>query len=307
VKITIVRTFHHVVEVSGRIDKDQASDETGDGNEPPLKRVWPYLSKALKAVLHKVDHYSSLPYLTHLVFIGEIFFESTERSPPVSARSLDAIQSLSALQRIHAIRFRVDDHIYSLRINQAFPGNEHNKKQTANVPAIDLGFNPAKLEDLMKVELPPSAKKAPRVSSAPATSIVFNEIAPTSATSPNSASSGTGSNAVSPNLLHTSAIANGGSPMHKNRGRRVSFGAIRAIPTKGMEFSPAAVMIDDVQEDEERRPTRKSSLSPPPRGSSKSETDEEENTHGQKRDSVAEYVDDMLQKTLNELLVANEE
>lgn len=51
-----------------------------------------------------------------------MFFDNPTGIRPVSARSLDAVQALTALHRIGSVRFRVDEDIFSLRISQAFPG-----------------------------------------------------------------------------------------------------------------------------------------------------------------------------------------
>lgn len=61
-KVTIVRTYAHVMEVSGRIDKDEAADEFDDGAEQPIVRVWPLLSKALRAVMTDLKEFPSLPF-----------------------------------------------------------------------------------------------------------------------------------------------------------------------------------------------------------------------------------------------------
>lgn len=60
-----------------------------------------------------------------MVFIGQLFFENPKNARAVTSRSLDAIQTLGAIQRAKVVRFKVQDepdHIYSLCLDQAFPG-----------------------------------------------------------------------------------------------------------------------------------------------------------------------------------------
>lgn len=105
---------------------------------------------------------------------------------------------------------------------------------------------------------------------------------------------------------------NGGSPAHKNRGRRVSFGCIRSIPT-GPNFSDftTTVIQDNVAEDDEKSSgVRRHSLSPPPRLRRRSSSDEEDgegakDAKQKSGDSVAEYVDSMLKKTMDELMTTD--
>jgi len=57
------------------------------------------------------------------MFIGECFFTCPEGAQKLTARSLDAIQTLSSIQRIKNVRFKADqDQIYSLNLDQCFPG-----------------------------------------------------------------------------------------------------------------------------------------------------------------------------------------
>jgi hypothetical protein len=65
-----------------------------------------------------------MPYQLNLIFIGDRFFNCPQGQGArvISSRSLDAVQSLSAIQRAGAVRFKVDEHIYSLRLDECFPG-----------------------------------------------------------------------------------------------------------------------------------------------------------------------------------------
>lgn len=87
----------------------------------------------------------------------------------------------------------------------------------------------------------------------------------------------------------------------------MSFGCIRAIPT-GPNFADfATTMIpDNVAEDEERPSgVRRHSLSPPPRLGRRSSSDEDGEDNKKPGDSVAEYVDSMLKKTMDELMTTD--
>jgi hypothetical protein len=119
VKITAVRTNLYTLEISGRIDQDEVSEGESDA---PMKGVWPYLAKCFKSTLEKLEEYDGLPYQLNLVFIGEIFFHKTSDGATVASRSLDAIQTLGAIQRIGSVRFKANDKIFALDTDNAFPG-----------------------------------------------------------------------------------------------------------------------------------------------------------------------------------------
>ena len=65
IKITVVRINPHTLEVSGRIDKDEVSDE---GAQTPFKSVWPYLSKVLRVIIDSLEEYPALPYVVRKYF-----------------------------------------------------------------------------------------------------------------------------------------------------------------------------------------------------------------------------------------------
>jgi len=130
VKVTAVLSTDDVVEVSGRIDYDEAAEEEEPGSKGrgALTRVWPFLARGVGAVLDLLQgDMRSMPYQLNLIFIGDRFFncpsqQGTHGARVINSRSLDAVQSLSAIQRAGAVRFKVDEHIYSLRLDECFPG-----------------------------------------------------------------------------------------------------------------------------------------------------------------------------------------
>uniref|UniRef100_A0A914C1Z2 Uncharacterized protein n=1 Tax=Acrobeloides nanus TaxID=290746 RepID=A0A914C1Z2_9BILA len=242
VKITAVRTNLYTLEISGRIDQDEVSEGESDA---PMKGVWPYLAKCFKSTLEKLEEYDGLPYQLNLVFIGEIFFHKTSDGATVASRSLDAIQTLGAIQRIGSVRFKANDKIFALDTDNAFPG-----------------FEPRTLLDFCYIQSEDSEPKE-RPSSAPTTSIVFEEASPTHK------NSHAGANSALLNI--------------KNRGRRVSFGAIHAIPSGGALATNSSPL---------------KTISPGP-GSDEEQMDMESPS----RSSILEYVDEMLNKTMDEVLV----
>lgn len=73
IKITIVRnSCLNVIEVSGRIDCDEAAEDEEDSElpiknkTPPLKKVWPYLTKVLQVFVETLDKIRTLPYYVGL-------------------------------------------------------------------------------------------------------------------------------------------------------------------------------------------------------------------------------------------------
>uniref|UniRef100_A0A7E4ULW4 Uncharacterized protein n=1 Tax=Panagrellus redivivus TaxID=6233 RepID=A0A7E4ULW4_PANRE len=265
IKVTVVRTSDNVVEVSGRIDKDEVNEEDA---EAPLRIVWPYLGKLLKISTDLLDEHPHLPYTYNIVLIGASFFKihNSEEPSELAARSLNGIQTLGALERIHSVMFKVGDIIYEIRLDQAFPGFE---------PHTIADFWNANPE---KTKLPTILDETPQIL--------------TESTSPAHQSYGSKSSASS-----GSSLLN----VHKNRGRRVSFGAIRAIPTPG-------VTTDDAPENafSQLNIDTSSQLKPPAMSPCHSEDEPETSPLSSNAPSVtniADYVDGIIKKTLDEALV----
>uniref|UniRef100_A0AC35FYW4 Uncharacterized protein n=1 Tax=Panagrolaimus sp. PS1159 TaxID=55785 RepID=A0AC35FYW4_9BILA len=280
IKITVVRINSNTLEVSGRIDKDEVSDE---GAQTPFKSVWPYLAKILRVIIDSLEEYPALPYVLNIVFIGDIFFEATktETASELNARSLDAVQTLGALERVHSVKFKVGDIIYALALTQAFSG-----------------FEPHTLSDFWDLYLNLDEHR----------------------------------NAVSPQIT-TSEIPQGKSDnsmqqhgsqshlnVHKNRGRRVSFGAIRAIPTPGSPSlarsgsnsafdslrEAADTGLDSLKLEMPEDQIKSFKMSPCPSGSEdESETTESKHSEVDSADPIAEYVEDIVRKTIDEVLVTD--
>ncbi|KAF7634875.1 hypothetical protein Mgra_00005767 [Meloidogyne graminicola] len=154
VKITLIRLQEepNVIELSGRIDTEEALEEelqerrdnkqleNGQEFTPscPLKRVWPFLVRIFQPLISDIESYKTLPFHLSLVFVGECFFNCSEGAQKLTARSLDAIQTLSSIQRIKNVRFKADqDQIYSLNLEQCFPD-----------------FRPTKMSDFNEEQFP---------------------------------------------------------------------------------------------------------------------------------------------------------
>lgn len=60
IKITVVRSSPNIIEISGRVDKDEVADED---SATPFRSVWPYLAKVLRGVVSVIEDYVSLPYV----------------------------------------------------------------------------------------------------------------------------------------------------------------------------------------------------------------------------------------------------
>ncbi|KAI1715705.1 hypothetical protein DdX_08029 [Ditylenchus destructor] len=303
VKVTVVRTLPHVIEVSGRIDKDEAAEEEDDENENesnktengdkkqlPLSRVWPYFARVLHAFINHINRNKTLPYNLNLIFIGEAFFSCPPGARKINSRSLDAIQTLSAIQRIQSVRFKVDqEHIHSLDLEQSFPGT----------------FKPTQLADFSPDNYPlPEPPRRESSSSSLNTHDIENHTRPSAVSLDTKqqfnnfhVSRDDGDLKVSPHSLHVERQLSG----QRNRGRRVSFGAIRAIPTLDGNLSNSSAgntsplvmgltnhhpKFGDDSDQDEGMPQN---VSPG--------NDEVQST------TVVDYVDNLLQKTIDEVLI----
>uniref|UniRef100_A0AC34Q6Q4 Uncharacterized protein n=1 Tax=Panagrolaimus sp. JU765 TaxID=591449 RepID=A0AC34Q6Q4_9BILA len=266
VKTTIVRSDHHVLEISGRIDKDEVADED---SSTPFRSVWPYLSKVLRVVVDTLDNYPSLPYTMNVVFIGEIFFETAKQTEEtkLNARSLDAIQTFGALERVHSVRFKVGENIYSLNLKQAFPG-----------------FEPHTIQDFWLMT--PDEAKTKTLNFPPSPKITTQD----SPFQPHSNSQLTGSSGTHLNVA-------------KNKGRRVSFGAIKAIPNSGtlLPRTGSGGGFEPPQEVDSHQ------LHAPDVSPSHSGGEEDDHStrssNSKSRDTLSDYVENIVQKTIDEVLV----
>uniref|UniRef100_A0AC35TZ26 Protein kinase domain-containing protein n=1 Tax=Rhabditophanes sp. KR3021 TaxID=114890 RepID=A0AC35TZ26_9BILA len=198
VKCTIVRNTsedkkYNFIEISGRVDKEELDDDY----PVPMKMVWSHLAKIIKAVHQFFDNEDKIPYISNLVLIGDIFFNNSGIEDRVEARSLDLMQCLSSIERLGKIVFKVNDRICSVNLNQVFPDIH---------PICDA--------DLWKTRLitfnTDTEKKDPRIRChSTSTAPLLSE-------------------------LHGSILHNDQSNLlgvaHRNRGRKVSFGGISAIP-----------------------------------------------------------------------------
>ncbi|KAL3077520.1 hypothetical protein niasHS_012226 [Heterodera schachtii] len=333
IKVTVTRcsTRQNLVEIAGRIDTDEAEeememerigrDERSSSTDAeaaaanrPLLRVWPYLARVFSAILTDVERRRTLPFSLNLVFIGDIFFVCPEGAPKISARSLDALQTLSSVQRVGSVRFRVDQqHIHSLDLSQCFPD-----------------FCPTKLADFSAdhFALPP-----PPLSAAPSSS--------SSSPSADGATTGTSllgsalpSERHTPTIFHrterspscTPEIALSGgmggkmplSPsnsllverqLFKHRSRRVSFGVIHAIPSfdageAAAQISPGKAspsLIRPMNRCPNSFPTKMKSKN----GEQNEKEDDEEEEEQKQSELVKSVVDEMLQKAIKEVLVTD--
>lgn len=251
-----------------------------------------------------------------MVFIGGIFFQApnvtTVSERQILSRSLDACQTLSALDRGKTVKFRVvengDDEkgqIYALVLEQCFPG-----------------FRPTCLEDFYNIQMPKKSKlfsicssDSTKNTTKDATHSVSFDLTPkfedNTLGSPNSSEiSNFGTTNLTSALSATNLLSGSGDKLSaslKNRGRRVSFGAIRAIPTNFIsdgnimaETSNSAtschltplVLAEMGRDDEESSNLFKNAL--------EKKTEDESILVDNATD---EYVTQMLQKTIDEVLV----
>uniref|UniRef100_A0A915CXL4 Uncharacterized protein n=1 Tax=Ditylenchus dipsaci TaxID=166011 RepID=A0A915CXL4_9BILA len=285
VKVTVVRSASHVIEVSGRIDKDEAAEEeeeseTNNYSSMPLSKVWPYLVRVVHAFLMAVNQLETLPYTLNMIFIGQPFFNCPEGARIVTSRSLDAIQTLSAIQRTQSVRFKVDQYIYSLNLDQSFPGK----------------FKPMRLADFSPSKFvlnEPKVQNTESNSISPSSTSFDKETLPT--THEENHLDESGEPRLSPHNLHVERQISG----HKNRGRRVSFGAIRAIPTMdGTQPSCTSPLLMGITNHRDFSPdTRNTNNYMDEENDTKSDNDEVQSS------TVVEYVDEMLQKAIDEVLI----
>ncbi|CAD5225589.1 unnamed protein product [Bursaphelenchus xylophilus] len=280
-KISLYRASNRVVELAGRIDTDEYAAEMEDETqaEVPLKKVWPLLSRVLKAVIvdtltYKTD--GKLPYQMNIAFFGAQFFKDinyVDVNGPITARLLDSTQLLGALERTGNIKFGIGKRLVGVDLKQAFPG-----------------FQPHTLADIFaQSDLPVSSSRAsssPLITT-PVTNIILDnnneedEFPTNSLNGINSINSDRSNNQSG--LLGIQA---------KNRGRRVSFGAIRAIPTSTLGENAFL--------------HRDSSL--PPVNGTHSRSTESLEPHNEadgtaNEASVSNFVDNLLKKTMDEVLV----
>ncbi|KAE9556122.1 hypothetical protein FO519_000610 [Halicephalobus sp. NKZ332] len=273
IKITVVRSSPNIIEVSGRVDKDDVVDEYSTS---PFRPVWPYLAKVLRGVISLIEDYPYLPYVLNIVFIGDIFFgNSKSTGNTLNARSLDGVQSLGALERVHTVRFKVGEIIYALDLKQAFPGFE---------PHIISDFWLLNANEPKSKEL--SLAQSPRITT---DELPFS-------LGPRPSSQGSAGPVGSTHLN-----------VNKSRGRRVSFGAIRAIPTPGISLTrtdsngtfETPRETDSSEADSSFKTVRTSS--PPPEVDNESTSPRA--TSPVSASSLSEYIDNIVQKTIDEVLV----
>lgn len=286
VKITITRVANepHIIELSGRIDMDEAAEEDQlevdeqskgenhdaktEGNaaetSPPLQRVWPYLMRIFAKILADLDSRKTLPFNLSFVFIGDLFFYCPKGAPKITARSLDAFQTLSSIECIKTVNFRADqEQIYSLNLEQCFPNfhpirltdlcNPHKFQLPSRVisPATECGTI-RNMSQSEVITMPPTSLAAgiTRTSILPTPKGIekvrvdrSSSCAPVLANSTD-ATENKGENdnnnerkaereenpvttMTSAQSLHVERQLGG----YKNRGRRVSFGVIHSIPS----------------------------------------------------------------------------
>uniref|UniRef100_A0A1I8BUX9 Uncharacterized protein n=1 Tax=Meloidogyne hapla TaxID=6305 RepID=A0A1I8BUX9_MELHA len=348
VKITLIRLQGepNVIELSGRIDTEEAAEEElqerRDSNEQqiedgldcsppscPLKRVWPFLVRIFQPLLFGIDSYKTLPFNLSLVFVGECFFTCPEGAQKLTARSLDAIQTLSSIQRIKNVRFKADqDQIYSLNLDQCFPGTT--KIRQNNIKKFSTDFRPTKMTDFSPDNFPLPKQQQNHSQTQGNTSPLSPLLFSSSSTSDEPATSATSlgdSRVQSPRTVtekkrvdrspscvpsfdsKIEQICSSPSPQpqhclnvegqtsgYKNRGRRVSFGIIHSIPntsssTTGGGSSPLLMNISS-----------NFSLS----GERKCEEESEENSQNEEKTKsalVENIVDEMLQKAIDQVFI----
>ncbi|KAI3411921.1 hypothetical protein GPALN_001979 [Globodera pallida] len=336
VKVTITRssTSANVVEVAGRIDMDEAAEEMeqhiggvedNDNNSPPptpscpLQRVWPYLVRPLQGILADLEKRRTLPFALSLVFIGDIFFNGPEDAPKVSARSLDATQTLSSIQRVGVVRFRVDQqHIYSLNLAQCFPCFFPTK--LADFAAVDRFVLPPTMSPS---GVPSSSASSPSADGATTGTSLLGSALPSERQTPTlfhrterspscipaialslrmSGEEGTDKTPLSPSnsLLVERHLS-------KHRSRRVSFGVIHAIPSLDGGESTGKISPGNASPSLIRPTNRCSVVSPSPANCNREEiaenaTDEDKQHHCELVENV---VEEMLQKAIKEVLVTD--
>ncbi|KAI6243613.1 hypothetical protein M3Y99_00023300 [Aphelenchoides fujianensis] len=302
-KISIYRTNAHTIEVAGRIDVDEfAAEEDENAGEPPFKTVWPILSRVLNAVVRQNLEYRTdcrLPYMLNIAFFGQSFFKDlnyVDVNGPVSARLLDAVQTFAALERTGAVKFGIGKRLVGIDVKQAFPGFQPHSM--ADIFALaDLPVNTSRSTSSSRLSPAPSSAHSHHP-----TTVIFenpddepDDSGLPSATSPaNVPMSPPGTGIGERSNSHGGLL---GLATAKNRGRRVSFGAIRAIPQNFHEARRDSHMdqpksgfkkpgvLHYGQNDTSSRPNSAASPSP-----------------SQPSVKVDEFVDQLLQQTINDVL-----
>jgi len=103
------------------VDVDEVMEE--GCTERPAEMIWPYLLKVFQTVYGEISENLTLPFMLHCIFIGDVFFSSSETdATKITARSLDAIHTLSSIERTKSVKFRADQgKIYALNLSTCFP------------------------------------------------------------------------------------------------------------------------------------------------------------------------------------------
>ncbi|KAI6210805.1 hypothetical protein M3Y96_00367100 [Aphelenchoides besseyi] len=300
-KISVYRTNSHTIEIAGRIDVDEyAAEEDETQNDPPFKVVWPLLARVLKTIVRENLEYRTdgrLPYMLNIAFFGPTFFKDlnfVDVNGPVNARLLDAVQTFAAVERTGNVKFGIGKRLMAIDLKQAFPGFQpHSMADIFGLSDLPVSRNSTSSSRLSPV--PPSQSHHP-------TTVIFenpddmpedyNFPPVTSPVMPNSPpGTGIGERSSSHGGLLSLAAS-------KNRGRRVSFGAIRAIPQNFHEnhrreshldmpksgFKKPGVLLNSNHDSDPRSSTNPSSPSP-------------------SQSSVKDFVEQMCQQTIDEVLV----
>lgn len=235
-----------------------------------------------------------------MIFIGDIFFEATkaDTASELNARSLDAVQTLGALERVHTVKFKVGDIIYALALAQAFSGNHFINARFFQTVVKFTGFEPHTLSDFWGLY---SRIDDPR--QCPSPQITMSELPKLEG----------GGALTQPPASQTHLN------VHKNRGRRVSFGAIRAIPTPNspsIARSDSNSTFESLRESETgfnslKLETSDAQLKPfkmsPCQSASEDESDATDSKTPtiESSDPITEYVDDIVRKAIDEVLVSD--
>nr|CAD2178036.1 unnamed protein product [Meloidogyne enterolobii] len=334
VKITLIRLQGepNVIELSGRIDTEEAAEEElqerRDSNEQqiedgldcsppscPLKRVWPFLVQIFQPLLSGIDSYRTLPFNLSLMFIGECFFTCPEGAQKLTARSLDAIQTLSSIQRIKNVRFKADqDQIYSLNLDQCFPDfrptkmtdfspanyplslkqqQNHSQTKGNTSPLSPLLYSSSSTSDEpatsatslgdSRVQSPRTVTEKKRVDRSPSCVPSFDSKTEQICSSPS----------PSPQPQHCLNVEGSG---YKNRGRRVSFGIIHSIPNTNSSNTAGASspLLMNISSN--------FSLSKEIKCEEKNE-ENDQNEENPKSALVENIVDEMLQKAIDQVFI----
>ncbi|KAI6174106.1 hypothetical protein M3Y98_01154000 [Aphelenchoides besseyi] len=282
-KISVYRTNSHTIEIAGRIDSFGL-----------------FLARVLKTIVRENLEYRTdgrLPYMLNIAFFGPTFFKDlnfVDVNGPVNARLLDAVQTFAAVERTGNVKFGIGKRLMAIDLKQAFPGFQpHSMADIFGLSDLPVSRNSTSSSRLSPV--PPSQSHHP-------TTVIFenpddmpedyNFPPVTSPVMPNSPpGTGIGERSSSHGGLLSLAAS-------KNRGRRVSFGAIRAIPQNFHEnhrreshldmpksgFKKPGVLLNSNHDSDPRSSTNPSSPSP-------------------SQSSVKDFVEQMCQQTIDEVLV----